>query len=91
MITIPPVSVKAELYRLVNLTCMATGDLPISYQWAKDGQLLPDEMFSSLVIPEVNPDHRGAYTCIASNHVNSVTSAPAIVSIRGLQSLCHYY
>ena len=83
MITIPPASVKAELYYLVNLTCTATGDLPITYQWERDGHLLPGEIFSSLIIPEVNPDHRGAYTCIATNHVNSATSAPAIVSIRG--------
>ena len=74
MITIPPASVKAELYHQVNLTCKATGDSPITYQWERDGQILSGGIFSSLIIPEVNPDHRGAYRCIASNNVNSVTS-----------------
>ena len=83
IITSPPKSVKAELYHQVTLTCEATGDLPITYQWQRDGQVLLGETSFSLVISEVAPEDRGAYTCTATNHVNNVTSEPAIVSIRG--------
>ena len=83
MITKSPKSVHAEINDQVNLTCLATGDPPISYRWERDGQALPGQTFPYLLIPKVNPDDRGAYVCIASNERSSRSSEPALVTIRG--------
>ena len=67
-ITQSPQSVRAELYDKVNLTCDATSEVPIMYEWIKDGQMLSGHVSNSLIIPEINPEDRGVYRCIASNN-----------------------
>lgn len=64
----------------VGITCIATeGDTPISFLWTKDGSLTnsllamgistSNPFLSVLGITEVTFDHRGLYSCIASNSV----------------------
>lgn len=55
------------------------GDQPVTFRWERDGRAITnnavrsisvkklDEYSSSLVIDRVTSDHRGNYTCIASN------------------------
>ena len=78
-----PMNTSAILYELVNLTCKATGDRPIVYQWKRDGQILPDRKLSFLIIPEINPEDRGVYKCVVSNNFSSAISQPALVTIKG--------
>ena len=83
-ITQSPQSVRAELYDKVNLTCDATSEVPIMYEWIKDGQMLSGHVSNSLIIPEINPEDRGVYRCIASNTNDRKLSKSALVTIRGI-------
>ncbi|KAJ0171731.1 hypothetical protein K1T71_012494 [Dendrolimus kikuchii] len=68
--------------QIVNIYCnLRTGDLPIHFEWLKDGKRIPSslkivekksELFSALVIKKVSLEHCGTYTCVASNHVAKV-------------------
>ena len=78
-----PMSIEAELDQLVNLTCEVSGDPLITYQWTRDGIVLPGEVLPYFLIQEVKPKHRGAYVCVATNEVNSTTSQPGLLSING--------
>ncbi|XP_052752723.1 cell adhesion molecule Dscam2-like [Galleria mellonella] len=68
--------------QIVNIYCnVRSGDLPIHFEWLKDGKRIPNslkvverssELFSALVIKKVSLEHCGTYTCVASNHVAKV-------------------
>nr|XP_021209307.1 Down syndrome cell adhesion molecule-like protein Dscam2 isoform X1 [Bombyx mori] len=68
--------------QIANIYCnVRTGDLPIHFEWLKDGKRIPSslkvaernsELFSALVIKKVSLEHCGTYTCVASNHVAKV-------------------
>ncbi|XP_061704982.1 cell adhesion molecule Dscam2-like [Cydia pomonella] len=68
--------------QIVNVYCnVRSGDLPIHFEWLKDGKRIPSglkvverssELFSALVIKKVSLEHCGVYTCVASNHVAKV-------------------
>ena len=75
-----PMSIQAELDQLVNLTCEVSGDPPITYQWTRDGVVLPGEILPYILIQEVKPKHRGTCVCVATNGVNSTTSQPGLLS-----------
>ena len=78
-----PVNTNANLYELVSLTCMVTGDQPIVYQWERDGNILPNRKLSYLIIPEVNPEDRGVYRCLVNNSISSAISQPGLLTIKG--------
>lgn len=82
-----PQSQEADLSNPVNLTCSAEGTQPISYQWFKDDVLIPGASFPTLYIPEVVPEDRGNYKCVATNTVGSVQSPTALVTIPGGTSI----
>ena len=79
-----PQSVQAELYDQLNLTCEASSNAPVMYKWKKDGRIISSQVLANLLIPEVNPDDRGAYQCIASNGVSNASSNKGLVTIRGM-------
>ncbi|XP_045506912.1 Down syndrome cell adhesion molecule-like protein Dscam2 [Colias croceus] len=68
--------------QIVNIYCnVRSGDLPIHFEWLKDGKRIPSslkvverssELFSALVIKRVSLEHCGTYTCVATNHVATV-------------------
>ena len=80
-------NIQAELDQSVNLTCEVSGDLPITYQWTRDGVVLPEELLPYFLVQEVKPNHRGAYACGAMNKVNSTTSQPGLLTINGIHSV----
>ncbi|XP_046972428.1 Down syndrome cell adhesion molecule-like protein Dscam2 [Vanessa cardui] len=71
--------------QIVNIYCnVRSGDLPIHFEWLKDGKRIPStlkvverssELFSALVIKKVSLEHCGTYTCVASNHVAKVNKS----------------
>ncbi|CAG9122363.1 unnamed protein product [Plutella xylostella] len=71
--------------QIVNIYCnVRSGDLPIHFEWLKDGKRIPNnlkvaerssELFSALVIKKVSLEHCGTYTCVASNHVAKVNKS----------------
>lgn len=80
-----PSSVKANIVTPVNLTCSAEGYPPPTYQWYKDGEIIPGEMKSFLYIPEMLPSDRGSYSCQAINSRGQMSSDTAQVNITGKQ------
>ncbi|CAG9568530.1 unnamed protein product [Danaus chrysippus] len=71
--------------QIVNIYCnVRSGDLPIHFEWLKDGKRISSnlkvverssELFSALVIKKVALEHCGTYTCVASNHVAKVNKS----------------
>jgi len=53
----------------------------LSYQWKKNGVVMPDQAGSSLVLNDIGADDAGVYQVVVSNSVSSVTSASATLVI----------
>jgi hypothetical protein len=71
----------------------ASGTGPFTYQWRKDGVAIPaasnpSAVTSSLTIAAVTAADVGSYTCVISNACNSVTSAPAALTIGSCSLAC---
>lgn len=65
----------------VNLQVTATGSPlsgigRLSYQWKKNGVILPDQTFDSLGVFSSSSSIAGTYSCIVSNDVGTVTTQP---------------
>ena len=58
-----------------------TGAAPIAYQWKKNGGVLSGAIDSILTVPTVALTDAGDYTCVASNAIGSVESAPATLNV----------
>ncbi|MGE0077227.1 MAG: immunoglobulin domain-containing protein [Bacteroidales bacterium] len=53
----------------------------ITYQWKKDGEALPNETFSNLIISSVDKDNEGAYSCTVSGSCGTEISTVAILTV----------
>jgi len=72
----PPNSVSVRTLlgeERVTLNSEATGKY-LTYQWKKNGTLLPGETNSTLVIADANATHDGNYSVVVSNAFGSVES-----------------
>ena len=59
----PPSNTTTDLATPINLTCTAEGHPAPTYEWYKDGVLIPGEIQPFLYISEPLPEDRGNYTC----------------------------
>ena len=59
----------------------ASGSMPLNYQWQKDGADISGATSSVYVKTNVQPSNDGTYTVIVTNSLNSVTSAPAVLTV----------
>ncbi len=64
----------------VTFTAAATGTLPLSYQWRKDG-ILTGATGTSYTIDPVLPTHAGTYDVVVSGDVCVATSNPAELTV----------
>jgi hypothetical protein len=64
-------------------TIAATGVPEPTYQWRREGVNLPGATGASLVVPNATAALAGSYTCVVTNTIGSVTSAPASLTISG--------
>ncbi len=65
----------------LELAVLADGAAPLSYQWRKNGNNLPDATAPRLALPNVTLDDTGDYTVLISNFAGSLTSEVARVSV----------
>lgn len=65
----------------VTLSVTATGG-PLAYQWKKDDAVLPGETASTLSIATLQTGGAGSYRVVVSNSTGSITSDPAVVTIK---------
>lgn len=84
-ITQPPLTTTSGLANPINLTCSAIGNPAPTYEWYKDGILIPGEHLPFLYIAEVLPNDRGNYSCRAVNINGQRFSEPALLTIPGKQ------
>ncbi len=63
-------------------TVSATGDGTLSYQWKKGGISIPGGTLSSYTLKSATSVDAGSYSVVVSNNVGSVTSVPALLSMR---------
>ena len=81
-----PSSLLVNSGDVVNFTCEASGSDPITYQWLKDGTVLPESSrvsginSTTLTIIPVESQDFGDYSCNVSNPVNSLLSRPALLT-----------
>ncbi len=67
----------------VTFNVVASGTSPLGYQWLfNNTNIIVGATNSSLALSNVQPATNGTYTVIISNSINSVTSAPADLSVR---------
>ena len=84
LITQPPENTVTRLGDQIRLNCTAEGHPASTYQWYKDGVLIPDKIESVLYIREPSPEDRGNYTCKAINSEGETDeSKPAKLDIAG--------
>lgn len=68
--------------KTLNLSVVAAGTPPLTYQWYLGTTALTGKTASTLSIPETTPLNAGSYTVKVSNSTSSITSTPTIVSIK---------
>ncbi len=65
-----------------TLEVVATGTLPLNYQWMKDGIVLAEKTTSRLVLTNLSARDAGLYRVVVSNQW-SATSAAALLTVNG--------
>lgn len=78
-----PASTSVAAGANVTLEVQATGTLPLSYQWTRDGAPLAGETRTSLALNNVAWGDSGSYVVIVTNAFGVVASAPAVIAVAG--------
>jgi sugar lactone lactonase YvrE len=65
----------------VVLSVLANAASPLSYQWRKNGQNMPTQTNTALVLSPVTVPDTGVYSVIVSNSLASVISSNAVVLV----------
>ena len=74
--------VTAEAGSDVTLTVTASGDPDyITYEWKKNGVIIPGERSNSLTLNDISSEDIGQYECIPSNSVGSHNSSVIQVNV----------
>ena len=81
-----PVNLTVGPGGTANLSVQASGDA-LRYQWLLNGVALSGSTNSTLILSNVGAMSVGSYTVTVSNQVSSVTSAPAVLALLGLDML----
>ncbi len=63
------------------LTATATGAAPISYQWSKNGAIIPGATTSTLSFTGIQSSDAGTYLVVATNSVGTVVSTNAVLTV----------
>ena len=94
----PPPEVNISLGDTLTLSCEAESDLAVTYEWKKDGNVMPQFKSSVLVIENIQRLDSANYTCFANNPVGSAESVTTSVTVYELpefyllpQSVATYY
>jgi len=80
-ITAQPASQNTGLGQTTSLSVTAAGTEPFSYQWWKDGAVLPWGSASAVTLTNLQGSDAGSYWVVVSNVYGSVTSAVALVTV----------
>ena len=81
MITEPPAEVNVSLGGIVRLSCEAESDISVTYEWRKDGNVIPQFNTNELILDSIQRLDSGNYTCFANNPVGSAESITTSVTV----------
>jgi hypothetical protein len=82
VITSQPASVTVWSSSSVVLSVGASGSRPLAYQWTSNGVAVPSATASSLTLTNLAVQASATYAAIVSNPAQSITSAPALLTVR---------
>jgi predicted extracellular nuclease len=86
-VTTPPSSQAVTEGAIVHFSVVAGGTAPLSYQWRKDtvpltdGGIVTGAATDTLTLSGVTSGDAGSYDVVVTNAVDSVTSAPASLTV----------
>ena len=86
-ITSLPQSTNVTAGANVQLSCAATGDPTLSFQWFFNKLPIPGAVGTTLVLTNVQPFQAGQYALQVTNAAGSITSFPASLSVTGPATL----
>lgn len=72
-------AVTLEQGKPAEFSATASGTAPFSYEWRKDGVVIPSATLSQYTIPAMSPDLAGVYTVKISNSAGSVTATETVI------------
>jgi poly(3-hydroxybutyrate) depolymerase len=79
----PPADQTVTTGQPVSLTVIATGTMPLGYQWQKNGIDIAGATAPSLSIPAaIGPDSGAPFTVVVSNRFGSISSAAATLTVK---------
>jgi len=79
-----PSSMSAVSGNTATFTVVATGTAPLTYQWLKNGVVIPSATTASLTLSSVPSKDATSYSVIVTNLVGSVTSSEATLTVTPL-------
>ena len=82
----PPPDVNVSLGSVLELYCEASSNLPVIYEWKKDGNTLPKHSTKKLILVKLQHLDSGNYTCFANNPVGTAESITTSVTVYELPS-----
>ena len=71
----------------LRLTCQASSEFAVEYQWRRNGLFIPGAVDAVLVIDNVQRRHSGNYSCDARNHAGNSQSINSSVLVRTIPSI----
>jgi hypothetical protein len=80
-ITQQPTNQTASVNSTVSFGVVASGSMPLSYQWRFGGSPLAGATNAALLLPGVTTNEAGGYSVVVSNFLGSVTSRVATLTV----------
>ncbi len=80
-ITTHPANVQASVGDTVKFTVVATGSLPLAYEWQKDGTPIGGATAATYTLVVVKADSGAAFRCKVTNGAGSITSNQAFLIV----------
>ena len=80
-ITAHPQSQSVKAGATASFSVTATGTLPFSYRWMRNGTNIPNAIGANLNLPNVQPESEGVFKVMVSNGAGSVLSSNAILYV----------
>ena len=79
--TVQPLSTSVAAGAALALTSTATGTAPITYQWSKNGAIIPGATSSALSFSSIQSTDAGTYLVSATNSVGTIVSSNATLTV----------
>ena len=84
-ITTPPENVTVAVGQSATFTVSATGTAPLTFQWSRNGDVIPGATLSSYTLATTSATDSGASFAVqVSNSLGSVNSSSATLTVQSM-------